>query len=159
MKLTRFREEYAHLIETYTLSEEQLRFTGHPVESVALCRVNPNRHAILGIEDAVLVTYFALHEQEGVQRFSDNPAAILLRTFSTDYHHLGKGYGKGALERLPAFMQQAFPHIEEIVLAVNEGNELARRLYEKGGYQDTGRRVMGRKGMLIVMSCPVSVHV
>jgi RimJ/RimL family protein N-acetyltransferase len=159
MILTRFQEEHANLIETYTLSEEQLRYTGHPVESIALCRLDPNRHAILGIEDAMLVTYFALHEQEGVQRFSDNPAAILLRTFSTDYHHLEKGYGKGALEKLPAFVQQMFPHINEIVLAVNEGNDLARRLYEKADYRDTGRRVMGRKGMLIVMSFPVAFHV
>ncbi|QXE02335.1 hypothetical protein [Terribacillus sp. DMT04] len=66
MNLTRFQEEHAHLIETYTLSDEQLRFTGHPIESIALCRADPNRHAILGIEDAVLVTYFVLHEQEGV---------------------------------------------------------------------------------------------
>ncbi|QXE02336.1 hypothetical protein [Terribacillus sp. DMT04] len=56
-----------------------------------------------------------------------------MRTFSTDYHCLEKGYGKGTLEQLPAFVREAFPHIDEIVLAVNEGNALARRLYEKAG--------------------------
>jgi ribosomal protein S18 acetylase RimI-like enzyme len=159
MILTRFQEEHTYLIETYTLPEEQLCFTGYPAESVALCRGDSNCHAILGIEDAMLVTYFALHEKEGVRRFSDNPAAILLRTFSTDYYHLGKGYGKEALRQLPAFVQRVFPHIDEIVLVVNEGNTIARRLYEKTGYRDTGRRMMGRKGMLVIMSSPVSVHV
>ncbi|SDC94148.1 Acetyltransferase (GNAT) family protein [Terribacillus halophilus] len=152
MELIRFQETHTGLINTYTLSEEQLRFTGHPAYSVPLCREEPNRHAVLGMDDNRLVTYFVLHEQEGVHPFSDNPNAILLRTLSTDHQNLGKGYGKAALQQLPDFVQMQFPHVNEIVLAVNETNEFARKLYEKCGYQDTGRRVMGSKGILIVMS-------
>ncbi|MFS0560593.1 GNAT family protein [Terribacillus sp. 179-K 1B1 HS] len=159
MKLIRFQEEHTNVVNTYSLSEEQLRFTGHPAKSIPLCREEPNRHAILGMDENRLVTYFLLHEQEGVQPFSDNPNAILLRTLSTDYHHLGKGYGKAALLQLPEFVQIQFPHIDEIVLAVNEANEFARKLYGKYGYQDTGRRVMGSKGILIVMSYPLAVKV
>ncbi|PAF20925.1 hypothetical protein CHH49_12810 [Terribacillus saccharophilus] len=159
MKLIRFQETHASLVDAYVLSEEQLRFTAHPSKSIPLCKAEPNRHAILGIENDRLVVYFALHEQEGVQPYSDNLKAILLRTLSTEYHELGKGYGKAAMQRLPEFVQLQFPHIDEIVLAVNVANEFARKLYTKFGYQDTGCRVMGSKGMLIVMSYPLEVPV
>lgn len=72
-------------------------------------------------------------------------------------HHLGKGYGKSALQQLRQFMVCHFLHIDEIVLAVNESNALAYKLYAKNGYLDTGRRVRGSKGQLIVMSYPLSV--
>ncbi|MFP7254933.1 GNAT family protein [Terribacillus goriensis] len=159
MELIHFQETYASLVDAYVLSEEQLRFTAHPSKSIPLCKAEPNRHAILGVENDRLVVYFALHEQEGVQPYSDNPRAILLRTLSTDYHELGKGYGKAALQQLPEFVQYQFPHINEIVLAVNIANEFARKLYVKYGYKDTGRRVIGSKGMLIVMSYPLEVRV
>ncbi|PAD21400.1 GNAT family N-acetyltransferase [Terribacillus saccharophilus] len=159
MELIRFHEVHASLIDAYMLSEEQLRYTAHPTKSIPLCREEPNRHAILGMEDDRLVVYFALHEQEGVQPYSDNARAILLRTLSTDYYQLGKGYGKAAMQQLPEFVQLQFPHIDEIVLAVNVANEFARKLYTKFGYQDTGRRVMGSKGLLIVMSYPLEVPV
>ncbi|MFP7478410.1 GNAT family N-acetyltransferase [Terribacillus saccharophilus] len=159
MELIRFQEKHATGMDTYTLSEEQLRFTAHPSDSIPLCRAEPNRHAILGMDDDCLVTYFVLHEQEGVMPYSDNARAILLRTLSTDYNQLGKGYGKAALQQLPDFVQLHFPHIDEIVLAVNVANELARKIYVKYGYQDTGRRVVGSKGILIVMSYPLEVAV
>ena len=159
MELIRFQEQHVSLIDAYMLSEEQLRFTAHPSKSIPLCKAEPNRHAILGIENDRLVVYFALHEQEGVQPYSENPRAILLRTLSTDYHQLGKGYGKAALQQLPEFVQLQFPHVDEVVLAVNVANEFARKLYEKYGYKDTGRRVMGSKGILIVMSYPLEVRV
>lgn len=34
MKLIRFQETHASLIDTYVLSEEQLRFTAHPSKSI-----------------------------------------------------------------------------------------------------------------------------
>ncbi len=157
MELIRFQEQHVSLIDAYMLSEEQLRFTAHPSKSIPLCKAESNRHAVLGIDNDHLVVYFALHEQEGVQPYSENPRAILLRTLSTEYHELGKGYGKAALQQLPEFVQHQFPHIDEIVLAVNVANEFARELYAKYGYQDTGRRVTGSKGMLIVMSYPLKV--
>lgn len=159
MKLIRFQETHESLIDPYVLSEEQLRFTAHPSKSIPLCKAEPNRHAILGVENDRLVVYFALHEQEGVQPYSENPRAILLRTLSTDYHELGKGYGKAALQQLPEFVQLQFPHVDGVVLAVNVANEFARKLYEKYGYKDTGRRVIGSKGILIVMSYPLELRV
>jgi RimJ/RimL family protein N-acetyltransferase len=152
MELINYRETHTSLVDAYVLSEEQLRFTAHPSKSIPLCMAEPNRHAILGIENDRLVVYFALHEQEGVQPYSDNPKAILLRTLSTEYNELGKGYGKAALQQLPEFVQLQFPHVNEVVLAVNVANGFARMLYEKYGYKDTGRRVKGSKGILIVMS-------
>lgn len=159
VELIRFQEAHTSLIDAYMLSEEQLSFTAHHSKSIPFCKEEPNRHAILGMEHDCLVAYLALHEQEGIQPYWDNPRSILLRTLSTDYHQLGKGYGKAVLQQLPEFVQFHFPHIDEIVLAVNVANEFARTLYEKCGYQDTGRRVMGSKGMLMVMCYPLAVRV
>jgi len=138
------------LIDSYQLVESQLQFTGHAKECVQLA--SETRTPILAIVEGKLLTYFDLHRGEGVEPYSDNPNAILVRAFSTDVREQGKGFAKQALKLLPRFVQQHFPHIDEIVLAVNVGNEVAQVLYKKVGFIDYGERRQGSKGELIVMS-------
>ena len=45
-----------------------------------------------------------------------------------------------------------FPTCNEVVLAVNHKNVPAQRLYERVGFQDTGRRRMGPIGEQWVMN-------
>ena len=141
---------YQPLIDSYQLVESQLQFTGHAKECVKLA--SNTRTPVLALVDGKLVTYFDLHREEGVGPYSSNPNAILVRAFSTDVREQGKGYAKQALTMLPWFVKQHFPHIDEIVLAVNVGNEAAQALYEKVGFIDYGERRQGPKGELIVMS-------
>ncbi|WP_047982307.1 GNAT family N-acetyltransferase [Ornithinibacillus contaminans] len=136
----------------YQLTEEQLRYTGTPLESIEKAQTDSDRHCILAIEDMKLVTFFVLHQNEGVLPYTDNPWAILVRAFSTDYRYQGKGYAKEALSLLPGFVEEQFPTINEIILAVNVTNIAAQRLYVKSGFVDEGVRTMGKKGELIVMS-------
>ena len=138
------------LIESYQLAESQLQFTRHAQECVQLA--SETRTPVLAIVDGKLVTYFDLHLEEGVVPYSNNPHAILLRAFSTDVREQGKGFAKQALKLLPKFVQQHYPYIDEIVLAVNIGNEAAQALYKKVGFIDYGERRQGSKGELIVMS-------
>ncbi|QCR31290.1 GNAT family N-acetyltransferase [Lysinibacillus sp. SGAir0095] len=152
MELCFYEDQYKETIEQYQITEDQLRYTGSPIESMALVNADSDRYAILAIEGGELVTYFNLHKNEGVKPYSTNPKAILLRTFSTDFRHLGKGYAKQALKLLPSFVKQYFEDINEIVLAVNLQNEVAQNLYNKTGYVDEGERRMGNKGELIIMS-------
>ena len=140
------------LIKEYVLLEEQLKFTGHPKDCVQLAKDDNDRTPILAIVENRLVTYFDLHQNEGVKPYSNNPNAILLRAFSTDAREQGKGYAKKALTLLPHYVREHFPHINEIVLAVNVKNDVAEALYYKCGYIDKGERRQGPKGELIIMS-------
>lgn len=152
MQLYFYNEDYKQDIEEYQITEDQLRFTGKPTDCVQLSNEDVDRYSILAMEADQLVTYFDLHKNEGVKPYSDNNKAILIRAFSTDARHLGKGYAKRALSLLPDFVKMHFPEINEMVLAVNVGNGVAQALYKKCGFVDEGERRMGPKGELIVMS-------
>ena len=150
MELQFYNLSYQPLIDSYQLVESQLQFTRHAKECVKLA--SNTRTPILALVDGKLVTYFDLHRKEGVEPYSPNPNAILVRAFSTDVREQGKGYAKQALTMLPRFVKQHFLHIDEIVLAVNVGNGVAQALYKKVGFIDYGERRQGPKGQLIVMS-------
>ena len=150
MELQFYNRSYQPLIDGYLLVESQLQFTRHAQECVQLA--SETRTPVLALVDRKLVTYFDLHRDKGVEPYSDNPNAILVRAFSTDVREQRKGYAKQALTLLPGFVKQHFPLIDEIVLAVNVGNEVAQALYQKVGFIDYGERRIGPKGELIIMS-------
>lgn len=152
MQLFFYNNKFDDAIERYVLSEVQLQFTGTPKESIKLSNEDPSRYSILAMDGDQLVNFFVLHKKEGVKPYSNNEKAILLRAFSTDFHHQGKGYAKQALMLLPEFVKRNFNGMNEIVLAVNLKNEAAQSLYKKCGYIDEGNRRMGKKGELIIMS-------
>jgi RimJ/RimL family protein N-acetyltransferase len=152
MKLHFYTHEFAKHIENYTLTDEQLRFTGNPKDAVELSNEDQHRYSILAMENEQLVTFFSLHKGDGIKHFSPNDNAILIRTFSTDFHHQGKGYAKNALMLVPELLNNYFVGINEVVLAVNVKNERAQAVYKKCGYIDEGLRVMGMRGELIIMS-------
>ncbi|HWI46907.1 MAG TPA: GNAT family N-acetyltransferase [Rummeliibacillus sp.] len=152
MELNIYTDQHNELIEDYKLTEDQLRFTGSPKECIELSNEDADRSSILAIEQEQIVTFFVLHKNEGVKPYSLNPDAILLRAFSTDARHQGKGYAKKALQLLPQFVKNNFSGIDEIVLAVNVANVAAQSLYKKCGFVDEGVRTMGEKGELIIMS-------
>ncbi len=115
MKLKFYEKKDDVLIERYTITEEQLRYTMSPKESIELLKQDKNRHAVLVLDEDKLVTFFVLHEKEGVTPYSSNEQAILIRAFSTDFYEQGKGYAKAALQLLPDFVLEHFPTINELV--------------------------------------------
>ena len=150
MQLQFYEPSHQSLIDQYELTEQQLRFTRHAKECVLL--KSETRSPILALVEGKLVTYFDLHRTEGVKPYSNNPNAILLRAFSTDFRVQGKGYATKVLKLLPNFVRAHFPNVNEIVLAVNIENHIAKELYEKHGFIDFGERREGAKGELIIMS-------
>ncbi|MBD8520981.1 GNAT family N-acetyltransferase [Lysinibacillus fusiformis] len=154
MALTlKFYEDKAHsLVEQYTITEEQLRYTKSPKDSIELAKEDDSRHAVLALDGDKLVTFFVLHEKEGVKPYSSNEQALLIRSFSTDYHEQGKGYAKAVLQLLPGFVRQHFPLINELVLGVNIPNVTAQALYIKCGFVDEGKQATGFGEELKVMS-------
>ncbi|MEY8348100.1 GNAT family N-acetyltransferase [Bacillus cereus] len=152
MQLHFYNERFKKVINQYTLTEEQLCYTGIPKECVKLSSQDSDRYSILVMKDDELVTFFVLHKNDGVKPYTDNEKSILIRAFSTDFHHQGKGYAKQTLKMLPAFIRNNFLGVNEIILAVNVKNLAAQSLYKKCGFIDKGVRRMGRKGELIIMS-------
>lgn len=152
MELHKYNESFKALIDSYTLTEDQLYFTDTPKTAIAIAREDTDRNPILAMKDGLLVTFFVLHKNEGVKPYSDNEQAILVRTFSTCSNHLGQGYATSALLALPQFLKTNYSGINEIILAVNYRNEAAQGLYKKCGFVDTGLRAIGKKGELFVMS-------
>lgn len=108
MLLVFYEDKAQNLVEHYTLTEEQLRYTKSPKESIALAKQDNSRHAILAMDGNKLVTFFVLHEKEGVTPYSSNEQALLIRSFSTDFYEQGKGYAKTALQLLPDFVRKHF---------------------------------------------------
>lgn len=151
MELVKYNAQYDNLINDYYLPEKQVYYSAMPAEAVEISKNNNDRHTILGMDDGELVTFFILHENEAVKPYSDNPNDILLRSFSTNFKHQGKGYARETLELLPQFMKGNLPYIEAVVLGVNVKNTAAQALYKKCGYVDEGNCVMGSKGEMIVM--------
>ncbi|WP_370043204.1 GNAT family N-acetyltransferase [Lysinibacillus sp. RC79] len=156
MRLKFYEENDDQLIERYTITEEQLRYTMSPKASIELVKQDKNRHAILVLDEDKLVTFFVLHEKEGVQSYSSNENAILIRAFSTDFYEQGKGYVKAALQLLSDFVLEHFPNIDELVLGVNPPNTAAQSLYKKCGFVDERRLATGFRGEIKVMSYYIS---
>ncbi|QDQ03091.1 GNAT family N-acetyltransferase [Lysinibacillus fusiformis] len=152
MQLKFYEETDKQWIEQYAITEQQLRYTKSPQVSIELAKNEASRHPVLAMKEGKLVTFFVLHEKEGVIPYSANEQAILIRSFSTDFHEQGKGYAKEALQLIPSFVQRYFPAINELVLSVDMPNRAAQELYKKCGFVDEGVRVTGFDDELIVMS-------
>jgi ribosomal protein S18 acetylase RimI-like enzyme len=104
-----------------------------------------------------LYYFFVLDEGKDVDLYTSNQQALLLRTFSTDARYQGRGYAKQVLQLLPVFVQEHFPEANELVLAVNQRNLPAQKLYERSGFCYTNRHVAGPAGEQLVMSLPLHV--
>lgn len=155
IKLVPYKEEYKEIIETFTLPSEQVQFTSKPSELLEKAKKDPTRNVVVILDNEVPVGIFALQTGERIGEYTNNHDALLLVSFSINYEKQGKGYAKKALELLKAFVSYYFPTKNEIVLAVNERNIPAQKLYLKVGFEDRGQRRMGPIGRQLVLYLPV----
>ncbi|NEW06586.1 GNAT family N-acetyltransferase [Paenibacillus sp. SYP-B3998] len=151
ISLVFYEEEHQEALELFYLTDEQLQFTASPKAALDVAKSDKQRFPVVILSENVPVGFFVLHVGENIQPFTRNPNAILLRALSVNYEHQGNGYGKQVLRLLPSFVAMHFGEINEIVLAVNETNPIAKRLYEKMGYVDKGFRKEFDKGDQIIL--------
>ncbi|WP_347108227.1 GNAT family N-acetyltransferase [Staphylococcus ureilyticus] len=142
-------------LEKFTLLEEDRKFTKTPLENIDLANRDQERHPTLVYDDKDrCVGFFTLHEGEGVKPYSTNPNAIFFRSFSVDSQYRGFGYGKKVMEALPQYIKRYYPTINEIYLAVNTDNHLARKLYIQNHYEIVGETLLENKPVYIMkQSC------
>jgi RimJ/RimL family protein N-acetyltransferase len=146
VKLVEFNEQYTHQLSNFSLPEDQLEFTSLPLEKINHPKVSKTSIHVLVISNNEPVGYFALEDGEKVHKYSDNPKARILTSFSIDSKFQGKGLAKQGLKLLPSFVKNVLPDINEVVLGVNKRNTAAINLYLKCGFVDEKQMYQGPKG-------------
>ncbi|MEF2098238.1 GNAT family N-acetyltransferase [Bacillus sp. CFBP9009] len=149
--LTPYLPEHLHQLFQFFLADTQTPFSALPEVSLKYCREDCNRHPIVILADGIPVGFFVLHIGENIVPFTSDKKAILLRGFLVDQKHQGKGIAKKALQILPEFAKGIFPNKDSIILAVDVMNVIAKMLYAKSGFQDTGIQKEGRSGLMEIM--------
>lgn len=149
--LVLYSPEWDSDIRSFTLDEEQKKFVALPSAVIDLSLEDSDRHPVVIVSDDAAAGFFVLHLSEEFQALADNKNALLLRAFSIDKSHQGKGLARMAMNQLPEFVRHHFPQVNEIVLAVNESNSIAKQLYERSGFQYKGICRDGRSGNELIM--------
>lgn len=127
----------------YQLSDEQSQFTALPSDWFNDTKV----HRIVILWDNEPIGFFVLDGGDDKYAYTDNQHTLLLRSMSINPAFQGQGLAKSALLILPIFIMDNDILCHQIVLGVNHKNTKAQSLYQKTGFIDTGRTLMGMKGV------------
>ncbi|AZB43432.1 GNAT family N-acetyltransferase [Bacillus sp. FJAT-42376] len=152
MELQKYQPHHKERLQDFSLPPEQMPFTALPVDRL---EGSNGEHPIVILYERKPVGFFLLHSGERVNDYTDLPNRMLLTSFSVNFSDQGKGYAKGGLKLLKAFVQQEFPDCAEVILAVNHRNIAAQNLYIKTGFFDTGNRKTGKIGEQYIFSLPI----
>ncbi|WP_411346387.1 GNAT family N-acetyltransferase [Paenibacillus sp. WLX1005] len=152
LELYLYDPQYLDDLLEFTLPPEQHRFTALPAEVLSISLRDPERHPIVMVVNGRAVGFFVLHEGDGIityQSYTDTPPdqLMLLRALLVDSSEQGHGYSKQAMNRLGELVRNQFPHIREVILAVNELNERACQVYLATGFEDRDIRRQGALGL------------
>ncbi|ALC87694.1 hypothetical protein AM499_19190 [Bacillus sp. FJAT-22090] len=143
-------------LEDYPLSEEQLGFTGHPLELLERSESNTTYTPIVIKEDDSVAGFFVLDTGDDKFNYTNHQQSILLRGYSIHPAYQGRGIAKTSMILLTKYVKEHFPLVEQVVLGVNEANKAAQSVYLKSGFIDEGTRFTGRSGVQIAMCLRVS---
>ena len=142
-----YHPNHISALSQFTLLPLQETFTAAPIQAIEMAKGDKQRYPMVILFNNTPVGFFVLHMGGGMSDYSTNPNGCLLRAFSINYKDQGKGYGRRGMDRLPQFIREHFPHVDEIVLAVNLRNVSAKAFYEKCGFIDKGLKKEGRIGL------------
>lgn len=146
-----YKEDYADKLFAFDLPEDQLQFTALPIDALELAIADCNRFPVVIFAEGTPVGFFVLHQGAEISTYTSNSNAMLVRAFSVNHSHQGKGYAKEAMRLLPEFVRTHFPTVDEIVLAVNQRNVAAQKLYLGAGFEDLGLRKIGKIGLQYIL--------
>ncbi|MET3726722.1 GNAT superfamily N-acetyltransferase [Fictibacillus halophilus] len=149
--LTFFNEIHREALNAFYLPQEQEKFTAMPNEALKKCEEDSGRQPVVIEANGKTVGFVVLHKGENIRDFTANPNAMVIRALSINHPHQGKGYAKVAMLQLPLFVSKHFPEVNELILAVNFKNDLAKKLYEKVGFVDRGQIKPGPVGPQYVL--------
>ncbi len=114
----------------------------------------PQRDNFVIEANGVVVGFFQIDSSSGMQKITNT---LELHEVSIDAKHQGKGYGKAFTCTLKSFLQSEYPEWVAVCLTVNRANMSAYRLYQLGGFADTGElHLQGRSGPQHIMRLSLS---
>lgn len=151
IRLALYHEQYDQDLDDFALRGDQLQFTAMPGDVIDEAIQNPDKDPMVILHEEKPVGFFILHKNSEYVENKDASHTILIRALSISMEHQGNGYAKEAMKALPKFVRQLHPEINEIILAVNEGNIAAKQLYLKVGFLDRGVRKMGIHGLQLIL--------
>ncbi|RWZ59117.1 GNAT family N-acetyltransferase [Halobacillus fulvus] len=141
-----YKPSHRQYLISYHLPEDQQEFTSLPLQKIDNPHVTKSSMHVLIMDDQRPVGYFALEDGDKVRKYSDNPHAMVLTSFSIEADSQGKGFAKQALKLLSDFVKDSLPHVDEVVLGVNKRNLAAANLYLTNGFVDEDEVYVGSKG-------------
>ncbi|WP_226671986.1 GNAT family N-acetyltransferase [Rossellomorea aquimaris] len=144
--LAQYHPSFERQLGDFHLPEDQLQFTSMPLDKIHNPSISKDTSHVVILLDDEPVGYFALEKGEKLSKYSSNPKARLLTSFSIDSRHQGKGIAKDGLNQLPDFIKEHLPDTNEVVLGVNKRNKAATSLYLKTGFTDEDEIYEGPKG-------------
>ena len=115
------------------LAPGQEKFVSHPVRSLAQAYVYRNQCQPFGVfSDGKMVGYVMVIYDYDVPEYD-------IWHMMIDSSEQGRGYGGEALDRVIEYiMTKPFGDSGRIALTCNKYNTVARKLYEKKGFSETG---------------------
>lgn len=139
---------------SYQLNEEQAQFTTSIDDCLNQRKdLDDSDKSIIVIQlDEMPIGFFILDKGTDRLQLTNNPKSLLMRSYSINPDYQGKGYGKKVIELLENYIKQHNESVEELVLSVNLQNEHAYQVYMKSGFKDTGRKIMGIRGLQYALS-------
>ncbi|TGA96278.1 GNAT family N-acetyltransferase [Sporolactobacillus shoreae] len=147
-----YKQEYEESIKHFTLPSHQQKYSPLPIEALETASLKIDRYPVVITANKKAVGFFVLYADNFIYKHTNNPNALLLMDFSVNYSEQGKGFAKRGLSQLKRFVRDNFGECDEVVLGVNYKNFRAQKLYEKIGFIDTGRRIMGENGKIFILN-------
>lgn len=146
------RGKYDSILQFYQLDNTE--YSDTPLTSLAFFKGKDDIYPILIFNDfEQLVGFLILDKGDGLSTYGfPKDTYALIRSFSIDQRFQRKGHAKACLNHLLVFAKDKIDtQISHLVLAVNERNIPARKLYQSCGFCIVKSGIVGKKGNLLLM--------
>jgi len=136
IELCLYRPEHRSALLALSLPEDQRAFTSTPAQVLERVAGDPNRTPVTILDGAEPIGFFLLCVGEHRDKYlpEPDPTAVALTALSVTPARQGQGVGLSAMVQAAPFVQAQFPQAKRLILAVNQRNPIALRLYARAGF-------------------------
>lgn len=90
LELVFYNDDFKQQLDNYTITDDQLRFTGHPDEAIALAKEDPERHPVVAVRHGWITNFFVLHEKKWRQAIYKSSACHIAADVFNRFPPAGK---------------------------------------------------------------------